>query len=75
MITQRQGVYRESPLFERDRNLYVKHGGGFVMLYAANQTGLLNMRWVHLDAPGRMYATGELGRLVWANESKLRSVK
>ena len=50
-IIHSRGVYRQVPIYERDRKIYAKHGGGFVRLSQGGATSAPNVRWSEVD-PG-----------------------
>lgn len=55
-ITLLNGIYRQSDVYRRGSDLYVKHGGGFVRLCSKGGTSLPRMSWKALDVGGGAYS-------------------
>lgn len=55
-IVHHKGVFRQSPLFRRGAELFVKHGSGFVRLYSGGGTGIPAMTWKDIDPGSGAYS-------------------
>lgn len=64
VVTITRGVYKQGQLFEREKHLYVKCSGGFVMLHCDGGTSAPHTRWIYIDTEAS-YEPNSLGRLVW----------
>lgn len=61
VVLRSKGVYRQSPLFQRDGNLAARWGGGFIMLRREGGTTLPHVSWDYVEGPAFVQEKGAIG--------------
>ena len=63
IILAKAGVYKQSSAYIRGRNIYAKHGGGFVQI-SRHGTSVPNLRVDAFDVPGVPHTFESTGRMI-----------
>ena len=54
VVTHRGGVYRQSKMYRRGKDIYAQVAGGYVRLLARGGTTAPNISWDHIELPNDM---------------------
>ncbi len=73
VITLQKGIYRQSPLFQRDGYVFAKIGSGFVRLFKGGGTSVPTISWKDYD-PGQARITEDSFALVIASKKPPRKI-
>jgi len=62
VILRYKGIWKQTPLYHRNEELYAKHGSGFIGLRNGGGTTLSNVSWEAIDSK-RDWTVIKMGRL------------
>lgn len=69
VITRARGVFRQTKVYRRGREIFAQHGGGFIQLYDGGGTSVPTVSWSDIDlGDGRACYGGQFGRLQIGSE-------